>query len=108
MRSSIVDILPSRLRRSLTKFGADLAIARRKRRLTVAMMAERLGIAKATYLRAAKGDPKVSMAVYAMAMYVLGFGEVFGEWIDPSRDEQGLVLDVERLPKRVRRARGAP
>jgi DNA-binding XRE family transcriptional regulator len=102
MRSSIVDVLPSKVRRSLKKFGADLGIARRKRGLTAAMMAERLAVADTTYLRAEKGDPKVSMGVYAMAMYVLGFGEVLAEIADPRRDDQGLLLDVERLPKRVR------
>ena len=42
MRSSVLDTLPPRVRRSLAKFGADLAVARKKRRLTTQMMAERL------------------------------------------------------------------
>lgn len=102
MRSSVHDILPPKVRRSLSKFGADIAIARRKRHLTVAMMAERLGVAKTTYLRVEKGNPTVAISVYAMALFVLGIGEVFGEIIDPRRDDHGLLLDVERLPKRVR------
>lgn len=102
MRSSVHDILPLRVRRSLAKLGADLAIARRKRRLTVARMTERLGVSKSTYLRVEKGDATVSLGVYAMAFFVLGFGEVLGEVVDASRDVQGLMLDVERLPKRVR------
>jgi DNA-binding XRE family transcriptional regulator len=102
MRSTIHDILPPKLRRSLTKIGADIAIARRKRRLTVAMMAERLGVARTTYLRIEKGDPSVSVGVFAMTLFVLGFAEALGDIVDPSRDEQGLLLDAERLPKRVR------
>ncbi|MBI5505183.1 MAG: hypothetical protein HY899_10310 [Deltaproteobacteria bacterium] len=102
MRSSVLDVLPSRVRRSLTKFGADLAVARRKRSLTSAMMAERLGVARSTYLRAEKGDPTVAMGVYAMALFVLGFGGALGDLIDPGRDDQGLLLDARRLPKRVR------
>jgi hypothetical protein len=42
MKSEINDILPPHVRRSLIKFGADLSIARRKRRLTVGMVCERL------------------------------------------------------------------
>ena len=53
MRSALHDVLPLRLRRSLSKFGHDLAVARRKRHLTVAMMAERTGLARGTYLRTA-------------------------------------------------------
>jgi transcriptional regulator with XRE-family HTH domain len=102
MRSNVVDVLPLRVRRSLTKFGADLSIARRKRNLTTAMMAERMGVAVSTYLRAEKGDPKVSLGVYAMAIFVLGFGDALSNLIDQSRDDQGLLLDADRLPKRVR------
>ena len=102
MRSSIHDVLPMQLRRSLAKFGHDLSVARRKRHLTVAMMAERTGLAKGTYLRIEKGDPSVAMGGYAMALLVLGFGEVFGNLTDARRDEEGLLLDEERLPKRVR------
>jgi carboxylesterase type B len=50
-------LLPSKVRRSLNKFGFDLALARKKRSLTTRMMAERLGVAKSTYPRSEKGDP---------------------------------------------------
>ena len=102
MRSSLHDLLPSGLRRSLAKFGKDLARARRKRHLTIGMMAERLGVAKSTYSRIEKGDPAVAMGAYAMALFVLGFGEALGDLVDARRDEQGLLLDEERLPQRVR------
>lgn len=102
MRSKIHDVLPPKVRRSLLKFGRDLSVARKKRNLTVAMMAERLGVAKATYLRIEKGDPTVSMGAYAMSLFVLGFGEALNELVDPGRDDQGLLLDLDRLPKRVR------
>ncbi|HEV2209929.1 MAG TPA: helix-turn-helix transcriptional regulator [Verrucomicrobiae bacterium] len=102
MRSAIHDVLPIPLRRSLARFGHDLALARRKRRLTVAMMAERTGLAKGTYLRIEKGEASVAMGAYAMALFVLGFGEVFSNLTDARHDEEGLLLDEERLPKRVR------
>jgi DNA-binding XRE family transcriptional regulator len=102
VRSSVHDILPPKLRRSLAKFGSDLALARRKRHVTTAMMAERLGVAKTTYARVERGDPTVAMGVYAMALFVLGFGEALGDIVDASRDEQGLLLDAQRVPRRVR------
>jgi len=102
MRSAIHDVLPAGLRRSLAKFGHDLAVARRKRHLTMGMMAERTGLAKSTYARIEQGDPAVAMGAYAMALFVLGFGEAFGDLTDARRDEEGLLLDEERLPKRVR------
>lgn len=102
MRSAIHDVLPAGVRRSLAKFGHDLAIARRKRHLTVAMLAERTGLAKSTYSRLEKGDPAVALGAYAMALFALGLGEAFGDLTDVRHDDQGLLLDEARLPKRVR------
>lgn len=102
MRSAVLDVLPPAVRRSLAKLGGDIAFARRKRRLTASMMSERLAISKSTYARVEKGDPTVSLGIYAMALFVLGFGSALGDLIDPGRDEQGLLLDADRLPKRVR------
>jgi transcriptional regulator with XRE-family HTH domain len=107
MRSAVFDVLPPHIRRSLTKFGGDLSIARRKRRLTAAMMSERLGVSRSTYTRIEKGDPTVALGAYAQALFVLGFGPVFGDLIDQRRDEQGLLLDLDQLPKRVH-AKRAP
>ena len=108
MRSTVGDILPAKVRRSLAKLGSDLALARKKRSLTVAMMTERVGVAKTTYLRLEKGDPTVAMGVYAMALFVLGFADALGDVIDPRRDDQGLLLDVERVPKRIRPKKAKP
>jgi hypothetical protein len=66
------------------------------------MMVERTGLAISTYARIEKGDPAVGMGAYAMALFVLGFGEALGNLTDARRDEEGLLLDEERLPKRVR------
>lgn len=102
MRSPSSDITPPRLRRTLARLGADIAIARRKRHLTMKMMAERVGVAKATYQRIEKGDPGVSMGTYAMTLFVLGFPDALADLADARHDDTGLVLDAERLPKRVR------
>lgn len=102
MRSSVLDVLPPKVARSLARFGAELSVARRKRGLTSAMMAQRVGVSKSTYLRVEKGEPTVALGAYAMALFVLGFGEGLADLIDPRRDDQGLLLDAQRLPTRVR------
>jgi len=106
MRSAVVDTLPPKVKKSLRALGSDIAVARRKRALTVAMMLERTGVSKNTYLKVEKGDPTVTLGIYAMALFVLGYPDMFGKLIDPSRDEIGLSLDEERLPKRVRPKKG--
>ncbi len=94
-------MMPPAVRRSLEKLGADISIARRRRRLTVAMMMERIGIAKMTYLKLERGDPTVAMGTYAQAFFALGFGAPLAALIDQRTDEQGLLLEVEHLPKRI-------
>ncbi len=80
MRSAVHDVLPAHVRRALVRFGAGIASARRKRRLTVAMMAERAGVASSTYLSMEKGDARVSLGVYAMALFVWGLAIPWGTW----------------------------
>ena len=108
MRTCVPENCPPSVRRSLIKFGADLSVARRKRHLTVAMMAERVGVTKNTYARLEDGASGVGLGTYAMALFALGFGEPFADLIDVSRDDQGLLLDTARLPKRVRPAKTPP
>lgn len=102
MRSTVIDTLPPKVKRALAKLGADIGVARKKRHLTTLMMAERLGVAKSTYFKIEKGDPTVAMGAYAMALFVLGFDTALGDIVDPRHDDQGLLLDAERLPKRIR------
>ena len=108
MKSAVFDIIPPRVRRAMAKLGADIALARRKRGLTALMMVDRLGVSKGTYLRVEKGDPTVAMGIYAMVLFVLGMGVPVADLMDASRDEQGLLLDAERVPKRVRVKKNEP
>lgn len=102
MKSPARHLLPPSLRRSLVKFGSDIRVARRKRQLTIAMMCERVGITKVTYLRVERGEAGVSLWIYAMTLFVLGLGTPFGAIVDPRNDEAGLLADESRLPVRVR------
>ena len=94
--------LPAPVRRALKKFGDDIRIAHLKRGLTVDMMVERVRVHRETYRKVERGHPGVGLGVYAATLYALGFGSIFDVIIDQSRDETGLLLDRERLPKRVR------
>jgi hypothetical protein len=48
----------------------------------------------------------VGFGLYASALFALGFGTPVDELADPRRDETGLLLDLERLPKRARSTAG--
>jgi hypothetical protein len=55
-----------------------------------------------------KGEPGVSIGIVATVLFVLGMGERLAELADIRHDEQGLALDEERLPQRIRRKRRPP
>lgn len=101
-----VDILPLRLRQSMRLLGHGINVARRRRRLTAASMAERLGVGRQTYQRIERGDPTVAMGTYVMAFFVLGLDWSALEKIaEPMADDLGTSLAIEQLPKRVRSKR---
>lgn len=108
MKRELADTMPPSIQRSLEKFGADIRIARIKRDLTAAQMADWIGIHRTTFGRVEAGDPMVALGIYAKALYALGLGTPFGEIVDPRRDEEGLLLDLQRLPQRVRRQTRRP
>lgn len=97
--------LPTSVTRALVKLGADLSAARRRRRLTMALLAERALVSVSTLRRVERGDPSVSMGIYATVLFVLGLAGGLGSLADVRGDEIGLALEDERLPQRVRSPR---
>jgi hypothetical protein len=101
--------LPLPVKRSLAKLGDDLKSARLRRRLTTTMVAERAFITRSTLAKAERGDPGVSLGIYATVLFVLGLGDRVAKLADVRSDDVGLQLEEERLPKRVRsRSREVP
>ena len=97
--------LPIPVRRALAKLGADIRDARRRRRIPTATMAERALISRTTLNKVEKGDPNVSLGIYATVLFVLGLTDRVGDLADPRYDTVGQDLADELLPKRIR-ARG--
>lgn len=93
--------LPIAVRRALKQLGQDLQHARRRRRLTTLMVAERAQITRPTLWRAERGDGSVSLGTYATILWVLGLGERIGQLAAPETDAVGLSLSDEQLPKRI-------
>ncbi|TCL05103.1 helix-turn-helix protein [Sodalis ligni] len=89
----------------MKKLGRDIQDARKRRRISTSLMAERIGITRATLSRLEAGDPKVSMGSYAIALYVLGKLDELEKIIDRTRDPLGLDLMDEQLPVRIRTGR---
>ena len=100
--------LPIPVNRALSKLGRDISAARRRRRITMEVLAARAGINRKTLAKIEKGDPGVLMAHYASVLFALGLVERLGDTGDIAYDEVGRDLEEEMLPKRIRKARRKP
>jgi transcriptional regulator with XRE-family HTH domain len=95
--------LPLPVKRALSKLGEDIRAARLRRRITATLMAERAFITRTTLGKMEKGDPGVSLGIYATVLFILGLTSRLEELADVKNDALGLHLEDERLPKRIRR-----
>jgi len=90
------------VQRTLRKLGADIHDARRRRRLPMAVVAERAFSSRSTLQRVEAGDTGVSMGIYAAVLQALGLLDALGQIADISTDRVGQALSSAALPKRVR------
>ena len=96
---------PIPVARVLRKLGHDIRDARRRRRIPVAILAERASISRMTLNKVEKGDPGVSLGTYATVLFVLGMVDRLADVADPRHDKVGLELEEEHLPERIRLSR---
>ncbi|HEY5924800.1 MAG TPA: hypothetical protein VIV11_24135 [Kofleriaceae bacterium] len=68
-------------------------------------MAERAFVTRKTIARVERGDPAVSLGIYATVLFVLGMTDRLTNLADASTDRLGLILEDEQLPERVRPAK---
>ncbi|MBI3864468.1 MAG: hypothetical protein HY290_21510 [Planctomycetia bacterium] len=102
MKRRFANVLPLPVQKALRALGSDMRDARLRRRIPTALMAERAGISRTTLVKAEKGDAGVSMGIYATLLFVLGLIDRLEELATAGRDDVGLALEQERLPKRIR------
>jgi len=96
--------MPIPARKALRKLGQDIRDARLRRRIPTAIMSQRALVTRTTLHKVEKGDPTVSMGTYCTVLFVLGMTERLAKLADARFDRLELVLEEERLPKRIRSA----
>ncbi len=99
---------PIPVTRALRKLGHDIRDARRRRRIPVAILAERASMSRMTLNKVEKGDPGVSLGHYATVLFALGMVDRLADVADPRHDSVGLALEEENLPQRIRLSRPRP
>ena len=101
---------PAAVQRALRKLGSDIRDARRRRRLPMAVVAERAFTSRSTLQRVEAGDTAVSVGIYAAVLQALGLLDGLGKLADIGNDPVGQALASAELPKHVhlRRSAGVP
>lgn len=99
--------LPMPARTALVRLGRDLALARRRRRISTTDMAARLFVSRNTLWRLERGDPSVAIGTLATAVFVLQFHDRLAALAAPDRDAIGLDLETAALPRRIHRRRSS-
>jgi len=94
--------LPIPVISALRKLGQDINDARRRRRITIQLMAERAGLSRFTIGKIEKGDPTTSMGSYGAVLFVLGMEKRLSDLVDSVYDLVGRRLEDEKLPQRIR------
>lgn len=106
-RSPAIDSLPSAVLAQLRLLGENLAIARKRRREPLKSWAQRIGVSEPTLVRMEKGDPSVSMGVYATALWLVGRSQALAECAAPEHDRGALEDAVRAARSRSVRRRPA-
>lgn len=98
---------PAAVRRALRRLGADIRDARRRRRLPMAIVAERAFTSRSTLQKVEAGDTNVSIGIYAGVLQALGLLDGLSQIADISNDSVGQALASADLPKHIHLKRSA-
>src|SRR5438132_10890224 len=96
----LADTLPPVVAKALRELGGNIAVARVRRREPQRAWAQRIGVSVPTYVRLEKGDPSVSMAAYAAALWLMGRVQALAEVAAPEKDLTALEQDFRAQRKR--------
>lgn len=88
----------------IEKLGADLAVARLRRKESLASWAKRIGVSISTLQRLEAGDPTVSVGIVASALWLISRDGALWELAAPANDLAAMELEV-REAEELGRAR---
>ena len=99
-----IEQLPPATLAAIEKLGADLAVARLRRKESLASWAKRMGVSVSTLQRLEAGDPTISVGIIASALWLMSRNGAIAELAAPANDRGALELAV-REAEELGRAR---
>jgi len=86
--------LPPATAGAIEKLGADLAVARLRRKESLRSWAQRLGVTVPTLQRLEAGDPAVGIGIVATALWLIQRDGELRKLAAPEHDQGAIELDV--------------
>ena len=86
--------LPPATAGAIEKLGADLAVARLRRKESLRSWAQRLGVTVPTLQRLQAGDPSVGIGIVATALWLIQRDGELRNLAAPEHDRGAIELDV--------------
>ncbi len=86
--------LPPAVQSLLRELGANLSIARKRRKESLKAWAGRIGVSEPTLSRMERGDPGVAFGTYATALWMIGRAQAIPELAAPQLDLGALESEV--------------
>ena len=102
-RNALTASTPFDVERAIKGLGANLRVARLRRNLTLAEVAEKIGVSRYVVAHAESGKVSTAIAVYSGLLWTYGLLDQFTELADPAKDREGLALSLAHERTNARR-----
>lgn len=93
--------LPNSAQTTLNRLGEEIRLARKRRQWTIAELAKKMEVSAPTIIALEKGQPTVGIGILFSALWTLGLDKELTT-ISQYKDEAGMKLMSQRLPKKIR------
>lgn len=86
--------LPPATSAAIEKLGADLAVARLRRKESLRTWAQRMGVSIPTLQRLEAGDPGVGIGIVATALWLIQRDGEIGRLAAPEHDQGAMEMNI--------------
>ena len=81
---------------AIEKLGADLAVARLRRKESLKTWAQRMGVSVPTLQRLEAGDPGVGIGIVATALWLIQRDGALAQLAAPELDQGAIEMDIRQ------------
>ena len=101
---SIRNLIPLQAAERIRELGYRVRLARTRRGMSIAEVADKAGINRNTLNALELGKPGVAIGAYITVLWALGLDRTLDGVAHPDSDTHGKTLEASRRPARVRKS----